>query len=75
MKKIDIIKDVLELEKLDGISIYDGGKKQADKDEITQERNKMKKILFTDKAGVAKKLEQYLGIKEDKISKESHWLL
>ena len=66
VKKIDIIKDVLELEKLDGISIYDGGKKQADKDEITQERNKMKKILFTDKAGVAKKLEQYLGIKEDK---------
>jgi len=71
VKKIDIIKDVLELEKLDGISIYDGGKKQADKDEITQERNKMKKILFTDKAGVAKKLEQYLGIKEDKISKEN----
>ena len=71
VKKIDIIKDVLELEKLDGISTYDGGKKQADKDEITQERNKMKKILFTDKAGVAKKLEQYLGIKEDKISKEN----
>ena len=27
--EIDIIKDVLELEKLDGISIYDGGKYRA----------------------------------------------
>lgn len=70
VKKIGIIKDVLNLEKLDGISIYDGGKKQADKDEIAQEQNKMKKLLFTDKAGVAKKLEQYLEIRENKISKD-----
>lgn len=56
MKKRLFINDVLELEKLDGISIYDGGKKQADKDEITQERNMFEKILFTDKAGVAKNL-------------------
>lgn len=35
------------------------------------EENRIKKMLFTDRAGVAKKIEKYFGIEEKKVPKES----
>ena len=60
LKKKDMIKDIAVLE-------------SEDKKDISyeSEENRIKKMLFTDKAGVAKKIEKYFGIEEKKIPKAS----
>ena len=58
--KRDMIRDIVVLESEDNKDIS-----------YESEENRIKKMLFTDRAGVAKKIEKYFGIEEKKVPKES----